>query len=222
MKKVKISLLCALATSLVFAAASFAGTWEDNFDDGLADGWNEIDGEWKVEDGMYQRVDKVNIYGKSVNDLTDLADYTLEVDVTIVEKGPDSTSVAAGVLLRSNEDASSGYRIWLRDDTNGFQFSTWEDNAFTHVATQAEERAVPGQAHHLEVTVEGFMFSASVDGRVAFQDQVEPNGLFPSGRVAFINYNCHVKYDNLTISSDTIAAIAPGGKLAVTWGALKL
>ena len=221
MKKLRTSILATLATSLIITAASFAGVWEDNFDDGLADGWSEIDGEWKVEDGMYQRVDKVNIYGKSVNDLTDLTDYTLEVDVTIVEKGPDSTSVAAGVLLISNEDASSGYRLWLRDDTNGFQFSTWQDNKYTNVLGEPAERAVSGQTHHLVIEVEGFSFSAWVDGRVVFEDQVDPDGLFPSGQIAFINYNCHVKYDNLTLSGDTLAAVSPGGKLAATWGSIR-
>lgn len=222
MRTAKSSLLSIVIASLmVISVSSSAGVWEENFDDGNADGWNVITGEWSVENGVYQRTDMVPEYGKSMNEGGDWADYVLDVDVTIVEGGPDSTSVAVGMLLRTDETGSSGYRIWLRDDTNGFQFSVWTDNNFIHVITKAEERATPGQTYHLKVALDGFTLSAWVDDRLMFEDYVDQDRLFSSGTIGFINYNAHAQYDNLAVSGDTIAAVAPTRKLAITWGSIK-
>ena len=30
-----------------------AGIWQENFDKGLPDGWNEVKGEWKIVKGAY-------------------------------------------------------------------------------------------------------------------------------------------------------------------------
>lgn len=222
MRIIRIPLFGILTASLmIIAVSSFAGIWEDDFNDGVADGWGEISGEWKVEGGAYQRTDMVPEYGKSIYGSGDWADYTIEADVTIIEGGPDSTSVAAGLLLRTDATGSSGYRFWTRDDTNGFQFSVWKDNTFKHVITDAAERAIPGQTYHLKVELEGFNISAWVDDRIMVDNHADADQLFESGLVGLINYNAHAQYDNITISSDTIAAVAPSKKLTTMWGSIK-
>lgn len=213
---------------ILFAFSSFAGVWEDNFNDGIADGWNEVFGEWSVDNGVYQRTDMVADYYKSVSDLTHLENFTLEADVTIVEKGADSTSVAAGVLLRTDETASSGYRFWLRGDTNGFQYSVWKDSKFTNIIDNPDEVATFGQMYHLKVQLQDFTFSAWVNDSIMVDNYVDPDQLFASGLICLINYNCHVEYDNLKVTSDEIAGAASAvsstdntDKLASEWGATK-
>ncbi len=123
--------------------------------------------------------------------------------------------------MRTDATGSAGYRFWIRDDTNGFQFSVWMENTFKHVVVKAEERATPGQVYHLKVQIEEFNISAWVDDRIMVDEHLEADGLFPSGLIGFINYNSHAQYDNLTISGADIIAVAPVGKLAVTWGNIK-
>jgi hypothetical protein len=210
---------------MVISATSFAGVWEDRFEDGNADGWNEVEGDWEIKDGVYEQTIMDAAYQKSMLELEDLTDFTMEVDITILEGGAGSTSVAAGVLLRGTDDGSSGYRFWIRDDTNGFQFSLWQDNAYTNVVGVAAERATAGETYRLKVQLEGFEFSAWVDDRLVLDEHVEQGKLFTSGQVGFINYNCHVQYDNLTIDGPNVISnlsVAPAGKLVVAWGTIKM
>lgn len=221
--KVRISLFSIMVICLaIFPMSSFAGTWENDF--GNTDGWNVVDGEWILENGVYQRTDAAATYGKSIYLPGDWENYTLEVDITILEAGPDSASVAAGVLLRTDESGSSGYRIWGRPDQHGFQLSVWQNNKFTHVITDPEEKSILGQTHHLKIQIEGFTISAWFDGNLKIDNYEDPDQLFATGMLGFINYNAHAQYDNLMVTSDAIepvSAVTPGSKLTATWGSLK-
>ena len=222
MRTVRILLLSILTTLLMmFAINSFAGTWIEDFDDGNVGDWDEVSGEWEAKDGVYQQTAMVPEYQKTINKTEGWKNYTIEADVTIVEGGPDSTSVCAGLLIRTDDTGAAGYRLWIRDDSNGFQFSIWMENTFKHVITKAEERATPGQAYHLKVEIEEFTLSAWVDDRLMFEDHLDQDQLFPLGRVGFIAYNSHAQFDNLTISGEDIIAVAPAGKLAAAWGSVK-
>lgn len=211
----------AVLAVLFSQSIAFAGTFIEDFDSGQVNDWIEVTGEWEAEGGVYQQLDMVPEYAKTINKTGGWTNYTIEVDVTIVEGGPDSTSVCAGLLLRTDETGTAGYRLWIRDDTNGFQFSNWIENTFLHVITNADERATPGEAYRLKVEIEDFTLSAWVDDRLMFEDFDDEDKLFPIGKIGFISYNSHAKFDNLTITGADIIAVAPAGKLAVKWGNIK-
>ena len=219
MKMLRVS--CLILTILFCQSIASAGTFIEDFESGRVDDWDEVTGTWEVEDGAYQQVDMVAEYAKTINKTLGWTNYTIEVDVTIVEGGPGSTSVCAGLLLRTDDTGTAGYRLWIRDDSNGFQFSNWIENTFQHVITNANERATPGQANRLKVEIEDFTISAWVDDRLMFEEYEDANQLFPIGKVGFIVYNSHAKFDNLAISGEGIIAVAPAGKLAATWGSIK-
>ena len=219
----KILLIIVSVSLMTYAAGSYAGVWQDDFEDGRADGWDEVRGTWEVIDGIYEQTDIAAEYQNSIHENETWTDYALEIDITILESSGASTSVAAGVLLRANETGSSGYRIWIRTDSGGFQFSLWENDSYTHIVTQAAERAISGETYRLKVEIEGSTLSAWVDDRVMFEDQVDEGNLFPTGRVGLINYNCHVQYDNLTLSGDGVIAVSPTiQSTAIAWGIIKL
>ena len=219
----KILAIVVSISLMICAAGSYAGTWLDDFEDGRADEWEDISGTWEVEDGVYEQVDVVPEYHKCIHENEDWTDYTLEVDITILENSAGSTSVAAGVLLRSDDSGSSGYRIWIRTDSGGFQFSLWENDSYTHVITQAAEQAVLGETYRLKVEIDGDILSAWVDDRSMFEDYTEEADLFPTGRVALINYNCSVQYDNISVSGESIYIAVPptSQSTATAWGAIK-
>ena len=220
----KVKVLCFLVL-LLFPLSGFAGVWQDNFDDGRADGWDEVSGDWVVKDGAYIQSATEAEYQKSILDVQNLTDFTLEVDVTVFEGSPASTSIAAGVLVRTNDNGSAGYRFWIRPDQNGFQFSVWQDDKYTHVKTDAAEKAEFGQTYRLKVQLEGFTMSAWVDDRLMVEDYVESGELFASGQVGLINYNAHCQYDNLIMEGENILSnlsVEYCGKLATTWSSIKL
>jgi hypothetical protein len=201
-----------------------AGIWWDDFEDGRADGWTEVSGDWEVTDGTYQQTTMDAVYQKSILELEDLSDFTLEVDVTVLEGGQASTSVAAGVLVRTDAEGASGYRIWIRPDQSGFQFSVWQDNAYIHVIVDPATKAVVGEPGHLKVQIEGFTISAWVDDNIMVDEYTDADELFASGRVCLINYNAHAQYDNLIIEGPAVPtnlAVELVGKVAVAWGSIK-
>lgn len=213
-----------IAGLMSISLASFAGVWEDRFEDGNADGWSEIAGDWEVKDGVYEQSIMDAAYQKSILDLEGLKDFTLDVDVTILENSAASTSIAAGVLIRTDEDGNSGYRIWGRPDQHGFQFSVWQDNTFAHVITDAAFQSVIGETYHLKVKVEGFLLSAWYDDELLVDEHEDEGKLFASGQIGLINYNSLCQYDNLVIEGAAVPsnlAVAPAGKLAAAWGEVK-
>ena len=193
----------------IFASLSFAGVWEDNFNDGKADGWSEVAGDWKVDDGAYHQTVTEAVYQKSVYKDMELSDFTVEVDVNIAEMSAASTSVAAGLLLRTDDEGSAGYRFWIRADSNGFQFSIWQNNAFSNLMNDPNQVAESGTYYHLKVQMEGYVFSAWLDDELMVDEYEDTSKLFESGLVGFINYNADCYYDNLTISGDRLPQIWP-------------
>jgi hypothetical protein len=220
----RIPLMMLAISLMIIASISHAGEWEDRFEDGNADGWNEVTGDWAVKDGAYEQSIMEAEYQKSILDLDDITDFTLEVDVAILESSAASTSVAAGVLVRTDDEGTSGYRIWGRPDQHGFQFSVWQDNTFQHVITDAAAKAVEGETYHLKVQIEGFKISAWFNDQLMVDEHEDESKLFATGRIGFINYNAHSVYDNLTVTGPNVLtniAVEPAGKLAAAWGAIK-
>jgi hypothetical protein len=203
---------------------SFAGVWEDKFEDGNADGWIEVSGDWEVNAGVYEQTTMDAVYQKSILELDNLTDLTLDVDITILDSSAASTSIAAGVLVRTDEEGTSGYRIWGRPDQHGFQFSVWQDNTFQHVITDAAFKAIEGETYHLKVKIEGFTISAWFNDELLVDEYEDADKLFASGYIGLINYNSHCQYDNLIIEGVDVTsnlAVTPAGKLTIAWGKVK-
>ena len=73
-KAVSIIFLVAILTS-----TASAGTWQENFDNGLPDGWNAVKGEWKIVKDAYAETSGGQ-YTKTMFGDEDWTDYTLEVE----------------------------------------------------------------------------------------------------------------------------------------------
>lgn len=209
---------------MIITTSTFAGVWKDDFGDGKDDGWNVVSGEWEVQGGVYEQTIMDAVYQKSILNLENLKDFTIEMDVTILENSAASTSIAAGMLVRTDPDGSSGYRIWVRPDVSGFQFSVWQNNAFVHVITDAATKSINGEINHLKVEIQGFKISAWVDDKNMVDEYEDTSKLFASGHIGLINYNAHCQYDNIVISGTDVpsnTAVATIGKIASLWGTVK-
>ena len=211
------------AVSIVFivgmlTSIASAGVWQENFDNGLPEGWNEVKGEWKIEKDAYAETSGAQ-YAKTMFGDEGWTDYTLEVDVTLVENVGIN---AAGVLFRADTDGDNAMRYWIRTDQHKCQFSRWKENQWEHIATPLPLEPEVGETYRLKIVAEGQNYQCFADDELLFDDKDDAK-FRDSGRIGFISYEAHVHFDNLIIDGEDIPAFAvePNGKLATLWGQLK-
>ncbi len=195
-----------------------AGIWQENFDKGLPDGWNEVKGEWKIVKGAYAETSGAE-YAKTMFGDEDWTDYTLEVDLTLVK---NVNVNAAGVLIRADTDGDNGMRFWIRTDQHKCQFSRWRENQWDHIKTPLPVEPEVGETYRLKIVAEGQNYQCFVDDELLF-DGKDDMKFRDSGRIGFITHTANVHFDNLSIDGEDIPAFAvePNGKLTTRWGQLK-
>ena len=195
-----------------------AGVWQENFDRGLPDDWNEVKGEWKIEKDAYAETSGAE-YAKTMFGDEDWTDYTLEVDVTLVE---NVNVNAAGVLIRADTDGDNGMRFWIRTDQHKCQFSRWRENQWDHIVTPLPVDPEVGETYRLKVVAEGQNYQCFVNDELLFEGDDDAK-FRDSGRIGFITNTANVHFDNLVIDGADIPsfAVAPNGKLTTRWGQLK-
>ena len=210
---VSVILMVAILTSI-----ASAGVWQENFDNGLPDGWNDVKGEWKIQKDAYAETSGAQ-YAKTMFGDEDWTDYTVAVDVTLVE---DVNVNAAGLLIRADADGNNGMRFWIRTDEHKCQFSRWRENQWEHIVTPLPVEPEVGETYRLKVVAEGQNYECFVDDELLFEGEDDMK-FRDSGRIGFIAYEANVHYDNLVIDGDDVPAfaVAPNGKLATRWGRLK-
>ena len=202
----------------ILASIASAGVWQENFDNGLPDGWNDVKGEWKIQKDAYAETSGAQ-YAKTMFGDEDWTDYTVAVDVTLVE---DVNVNAVGLLIRADADGDNGMRFWIRTDEHKCQFSRWRENQWEHIVTPLPVEPEVGETYRLKVVAEGQNYECFVDDELLFEGEDDMK-FRDSGRIGFIAYEANVHYDNLVIDGDDIPAfaVAPNGKLATRWGRLK-
>ena len=195
-----------------------AGIWQENFDKGLPDGWNEVKGEWKIVKDAYAETSGAE-YAKTMFGDEDWTDYTLEVDLTLVK---NVNVNAAGVLIRADTDGDNGMRFWIRTDQHKCQFSRWRENQWDHIKTPLPVEPEVGETYRLKIVADGQNYQCFVDDELLF-DGEDDMKFRDSGRIGFITHTANVHFDNLSIDGEDIPAFAvePNGKLTTRWGQLK-
>ena len=213
LKAVSIIFFVALLTS-----TASAGVWQENFDRGLPDGWNEVKGEWKILKDAYAETSGAE-YAKTMFGDEDWTDYTVEVDITLVKHVNVN---AAGVLIRADADGDNGMRYWIRTDQHKCQFSRWRENQFEHIVTPLPVEPEVGETYRLKVIAEGQNYQCFVDDELLFEGDDDAK-FRDSGRIGFITHTANVHFDNLVIDGADIPsfAVEPNGKLTTLWGQLK-
>jgi len=212
---------CVVLAILLFAPLALAGTWMDDFDDGDVDDWDEVVGKWKLEDGAY--AEKTGLqYSKTLLGDVSWTDYTVEVDVTLVEDL--GASNCAGLLVRVNEEGNNGFRFWIRSDTHKCQIAKWmEGNSFTILDSKTDLDVEVGETYRLKVIAEGHRYQCFVDDELIF-DYDDPEQFSANGVVGFIMSKSYPHFDNFVISGAQIpdnVAVEPALKLASCWGGIK-
>ena len=243
-----MKITCIITLLFVLSLSASAGTFVETFDGRKLVGWEELvqlnkkPGSWKIIDGELHAISR----GEATRLLTIgdevWRDYTIEVGVKPLKKhGPGNIAIAAriqGTWLmyyvigdlpfrgrKSMATAIAGN--FHMDKSVSFSF---EPNPFLPM----------NKWSILKLSVYGDAINFSVNGKQVFKtiagipipwpkvfQVINPEFPdFQTGGVGFGLTNYTARFDNVTITGDGIPnkgglAIAPGGKLATTWGNLK-
>jgi hypothetical protein len=206
---------------LLLLFSSFAIAFEDNFDDGNADGWeiNKNDaGKWSVKGGKL-RIEAKEQYSRILTGDKDWTDYTYEVTATRV-------SGNYPCMLFRAKDFETSYDFEASYSSNTLAVfkgvgDLWNAAEITPGGKAARPPFPGGDTHTYKVTVEGANIKCYLDGKLVM-DFKDDNALM-SGRIGLASYsNSIIEYENVSVTGRGIPeAIEPGGKLTIVWGALR-
>jgi len=169
---------------------------QEDFEDGIAQGFGNEIGDWKVIDGKYTA--RRGIFRFSTICDLDWADYSLEADFIKAKDG--------GFLVRAKND-ENGIILVVRPSRNDIY---WAEVCWTEGKTRGwgavrhEVRALghkPGQDLHVKVEVIDDQFKAYVNGEIK---TVFKSAEFPEPKVALYLYHQSGQYwDNVVVRNLT-------------------
>jgi len=232
---------CLFILVLNFSHFSNAGTWKDDFNDGMLDGWTRPSDKvkdknwhstWKSQDGVLD----VIIHSDSSNiDFLQLTAFpisssslTVEVTILLEEGSTDSFGMALGIPI---EDGTYIGQFHTFTRTSSFGLSIAPDGRFNLLDFGAGDQkrypCIPsGQC--MKVVFESGIFRVFSQDTLLLEfvdenyPKIELVGIFAWS----IRNEIHGVMDNFVISGPGIPdgppyAVHPKGKIAVAWGRLK-
>lgn len=219
----RLTIFCICAfLSLGFTTGVLALT--DNFNDGDAKGWTEIQGEWSVEKKEYVQEETEwtttathETYTRSYLGEEDWEDYTLEAKVRIEEGGELAPII--GIFFRVTEKSDTGDYYLFRLDERGSEGPGLIKAPNITMQINNNDPAEIGRDYILKVEVKGDNIKCYVDGKLEIDVE---DGSFPQGAIGVGTFNAVGHFDDVTVNGKGIpSAVSPYGKPATTWGWIK-
>ena len=225
----RVMLLLVFAFSFIFAASVDAGTFSDDFNDGNDDGWLQVVGNWEVVDGVYRTPDALEEWRTYALGGEEYGEYTIEAKMRNDGWHSEHGHSHAGIFF--GDGRPSHYGIYFRFHSG--DLALWHAEVENPGVRQEVAPAVPlfdagdvGNWHLLKVEVSeaNSTLNAWVDGEEVY-DNIELQ-FGAAGRIAlFASVSGGCSFDDVSITGDSIGdsitAVQPDSKLAITWGRVK-
>lgn len=224
MRRIIVSCCCLLLLSY----SVYGGPCKDDFEDGNANGWEEVAGEWKVQDGLYAQIGtnvNLGVPRTIIKSPWDFKDGIIEVTI-IFDKKSDGTEIPS-ILYR------------MVDKDNGYVFRM--NNGILEVGrfTNAQYEYIRGDAFPIDtgkpcvmkLEVEGIFTKVYYNGVIKIRvGEPEAKRGYEKGKVGLAVFDPKrpVYFDNITIEGQGVYAFPPmdqavelKNKLVSLWGRIK-
>lgn len=247
--------MCIVTVLFLLPFSGWSGTFLETFDGGGLEVWQELiawdvqgnkgPGFWEVVDDELHVVNREPFVRLLTAGDNTWKDYTLEFDVKPLKKhGRGGISIAvrtqgAWVVYCSLHDIRVIFpdRPPIQEPRVDCRAGNLHAGMFA--SFHSTPRALPrlNEWSHLKLSVEGDIFTFSINGE-QIMGPIKPRLAdlpdfpdFETGGVGFGLENYTARFDNITITGDSIPnrvpdrggfAVTPHGKLTTTWGNLKL
>ena len=140
-------------------------------------------------------------YLKAMSGDMNWTDYTVEVDVTLLQPDPAN---GGGLLVRADEEGDNGFRFWIKANEWRCQLAKWVNNRFHFVVEGVPDLDIePGETYHLKVITEGHRYQYFVGDRLII-DYEDQSRFRESGRIGLIACDGRARFDNLAISGTDV------------------
>lgn len=204
----------------------------ENFDDGKADKWLEVSGEWKVEKGEYiQNEATAKGGGEARNRASGYAigdkswvDYTFSVRIN-----PISASNYAGVMFRVGSldggaegntfNNKSTYYYWLIG-IGGNYSKIWQAPVLKALEETPGDTLKAGSWNEVKVDMKGQNAKLYLNGKLQKDFKFPADVQIDFGGIALATYNASASFDDVKVEGVGLA-VAPKDKLATLWGGIK-
>lgn len=189
------------------AAAQATVLLFDDFDDGDALGWTQLDGNFQVVDGIYEISSAAHCQdARAIAGQASWTDYSIDVDF---KYGASHLPILFRVEeVASGCDAGRYYQFWTAPDGAGICRMDYSGGQCS-VLTTVPIGSTKGVWHHARLEVLGTSLVAYIDGALVIQY----DGLtqYPHGRVGLKTINCCTnQFDNVLVQSlDAATAAGP-------------
>ncbi|MCY3739502.1 MAG: DUF1080 domain-containing protein [Candidatus Poribacteria bacterium] len=237
-----------IATLFLLTFSVWAGRFVETFDDDLAD-WQELNahnavpGSWEIIDAELEMTNPGGGARFFTTGDETWQDYSIEVNVKPLEKrGPGNI----GILARVKGNRAVWCLVsdlFLNDPESKVMCISRDFNEKVHEALYIKRHRLLrlNKWSKLKLSVGGDHFTFSIDGKKITETgdpfillhrgeelmiKTKDIASHPAGSAGFGLANYTARFDNITITGDTIPnsggfAVKSQGKLATTWGNLK-
>ena len=196
----------------------------DNFNDGNAQDWMPIQGDWSVEKGEYVQEDLEwtttathDTYTRSYLGEEEWEDYTFEAKVRI-EEGGDLAPII-GIFFRVTEKSDTGDYYLFRLDERASEGPGLIKAPNEIIQINNNKPAEIGRDYILKVELKGDNIKCYVDDKLEID--VEDDS-FSQGAIGVGTFNAEGHFDDVTVNGEGIPqAVSPKEKLAISWGRIK-
>jgi hypothetical protein len=216
-----VALLC-LATA---GGARAQALLQENFDDGVANGFTVTSGAWKVLDtigpssarsGVYHsRVDGFEVSAVSVAGASDWTDYQFDLDLLVLG------SISQVVRFRIQDD-SNFLQLEVRADPYDDVFlERIEDGQHVVLAHVTGFVNQIGVWHHVTVSVTGNFIVARYDGQIVASAFDASTTRFASGPIGVVAYSGIAQWQDAYVDNVVVTSLQPVAVEPLSWGKLK-
>lgn len=224
-------LVLSLGAGFLTALHAVGGVFLDEFEDGVANGWNPIQGTWTIQEGKYvlergaERGDSAAV--ALLASPWKIADGTISVVVAYDES---SDGIERPLILFRMKDELNGYAIRIRGNEKHIDLGRLEGGTFVYIRGDAVDIMEADRPMEITVEVEGqfafIYYNGELRMRLGDPDRkFEDPGLIGLGGmdiaapVYFDNFR--VEGEGVTQFAPDLRPVSPRGKLALRWAELK-
>lgn len=220
----RVVLVC-LCTIFVLGIVDSPHAVIDDFDDGNAKGWQEIQGTWSVQSKEYVQEETEwtttttnETYTRSFFGDENWMDYTLEATVRM--EGGGETAAIIGIFFRVTEMSEAGDYYYFRLDARAAEGPALIKSPNTILQENLAKPSEMEQDYVLKVEVEGNNIRCYIDDELEIELQDDS---FANGAIGVGTFNTQGYFDNVTVNGAGIAPnpVSQAGKLALTWASVK-
>lgn len=227
--------LAALLSISMLAVPVFAGTYLDDFSDGVDKGWVPLVGDWEAAEGVYKQKDAGDLWQRTMLATIDNLDYKVsDFDVSVTAQLPEGNSGWLGLVflhdeIKVGQTETPHYTFSLTyDGRNIVRVYKSSAGAVGKVDWVIDEplNAELGKWYTYRVVVQGKKIECYANNKLLISEN-DPD-IFEAGKVGiFATKAPGATYSMFQLTAENIPnsgafSVQSSGKLATTWGDLKI